>query len=76
MSEPLRFGPVAIHLGFWNWEQVTVPVQNYIAWGLVSAVFFTLFFLLPVRRENPLARYVLAAQVLFFAGLNLVLGAA
>jgi putative membrane protein len=72
----LLIEPVAIHLGFWNWEQVSVPVQNYVAWGLVSAVFFALFFLLPVRRENPVARYVLAAQVLFFAGLNLVLGAA
>ncbi len=72
----LLIEPVAIHPGFWNWEQATVPVQNYIAWGLVSAVFFTLFFLLPVQRENPVARYVLAAQVLFFAGLNMVLGAA
>jgi putative membrane protein len=72
----LLIEPVAIHLGFWSWEQTTVPVQNYVAWGLVSAVFFTLFFLLPVRRENPLARYVLVAQVIFFAGLNLVLGAA
>lgn len=70
----LLIEPVAIHLGFWSWEQHNVPLQNYIAWGLVSAVFFTLFFLLPVQRENPVARYVLAAQVLFFAGLNLVLG--
>lgn len=70
----LLIEPVAIHLGFWSWEQHTVPLQNYIAWGLVSAVFFTLFFLLPVQRENPVARFVLAAQVLFFAGLNLVLG--
>lgn len=71
----LLIEPVAIHLGFWNWAQGTIPLQNYLAWGLVSAVFFTLFFLLPLRRENPVARYVLAAQVLFFAGLNLVLGA-
>ena len=68
--------PVAIHLGFWSWEQGVIPVQNYVAWGVVSAVFFSLFFLLPVRRENPVARYVLLAQVLFFAGLNLALGAA
>jgi putative membrane protein len=71
----LLIEPVAIHLGFWNWAQGTIPMQNYLAWGLVSAVFFTLFFLLPLRRENPVARYVLAAQVLFFAGLNLMLGA-
>jgi bisanhydrobacterioruberin hydratase len=65
--------PVAVHLGFWTWEQGVIPVQNYLAWGAVSAVFFTLFFLAPVRRENPLARYVLVAQVVFFAGLNLLL---
>jgi len=68
--------PVAIHLGFWTWEQGVIPMQNYVAWGVVSALFFALFFLLPVRRENPVARYVLLAQVLFFAGLNLALGAA
>jgi putative membrane protein len=65
--------PVAIHLGFWSWEQGVIPVQNYLAWGAVSAFFFTLFFLAPVRRENPVARYVLMAQVVFFAGLNLLL---
>jgi len=72
----LLMEPVAIHLGFWTWEQGVIPLQNYVAWGLISAVFFALFFLLPVQRENPVARYVLLAQVLFFAGLNLALGAA
>ena len=68
--------PVAMHLGFWNWEGGVIPVQNYVAWGAVSAVFFALYFLVPVRRENPVAQGVIAAQVLFFAGLNLVLGVA
>ena len=68
----LLIEPVAIRLDFWTWAQGDVPVQNYLAWGGVSAVFFTLFFTLPVKRENPLARYVLLAQVLFFAGLNLL----
>jgi putative membrane protein len=66
--------PVAIHLGFWSWAKGGIPLQNYLAWGGVSAAFFALFFLLPVRRKNPVARYVLLAQVLFFAGLNLALG--
>jgi putative membrane protein len=70
----LLIEPVAIRLGFWSWEQVTVPLQNYVAWGGVSALFFTLFFTLPIQRENPVARYVLLAQVLFFGGLNVVLG--
>jgi len=65
--------PVAIHLGFWSWEQVAVPLQNYLAWGGVSALFFTLFFTRPIQRENPVARYVLLSQVLFFGGLNAVI---
>lgn len=70
----LLIEPVAINLGFWSWEQVAVPLQNYIAWGGVSALFFTLFFTGSIKRENPVARYVLLAQVLFFAGLNVLLG--
>lgn len=69
----LLIEPVAIHLGFWSWEQVAVPLQNYLAWGGVSALFFTLFFTQPIRRENPVARYVLLAQVLFFGGLNVAI---
>ena len=68
--------PVAVHLGFWSWSQGDIPLQNYLAWGGISAVFFTMLFMAPVRRENPVASAVLVAQVVFFAGLNLVLGAA
>jgi len=69
----LLMEPVAVRLGFWSWEQGIIPVRNYVAWGITSMAFFSLFFFLPVRRENPVARYVLLAQVLFFAGLNLLL---
>lgn len=72
----LLIEPVAVHLGFWSWAQGDIPLQNYLAWGGISAVFFTLLFMAPVRRENPVALAVLVAQVVFFAGLNLVLGAA
>jgi bisanhydrobacterioruberin hydratase len=68
----LLIEPVAIRLGFWSWQETVVPLRNYIAWGGISAVFFTLFYVLPIHRENPVARYVLLAQVLFFAGLNLL----
>lgn len=34
--------PVAIFLDYWTWEQVSIPIQNYIAWFLISLVLFTL----------------------------------
>jgi putative membrane protein len=72
----LLIEPVAVHLGFWTWEGGNIPTRNYIAWGGVSAVLFSCYFLAPVSRRNPMAASVLLAQVLFFAGLNLVLGSA
>jgi uncharacterized membrane protein len=68
----LLIEPVAIRLGFWTWAGEVVPLRNYFAWGGISALFFSLFFILPVDRENPVAKYVLLAQVIFFGGLNLL----
>lgn len=72
----LLIEPVAVHLGFWSWEGGVIPLRNYVAWGAVSMVFFAVYFLIPLRRSNPLAPYVLLAQVAFFAGLNVLLGTA
>ncbi len=65
----LLIEPVAMQLGFWTWDGGVVPMRNYIAWGLVSAVFFAAYFTLPVKRTNPLAPVVLGAQLFFFAGI-------
>lgn len=68
--------PAAIHLGYWQWEEGLPPVRNYVAWGLISAVFFTLFYTMPVRRQNPMAVHVLLTMALFFAGLNIAVALA
>lgn len=70
----LLIEPVAVHLGFWSWEGGMIPLRNYVAWGAVSLVFFTVYFMVPARHRNPVAPYVLLAQVAFFAGLNVLLG--
>jgi putative membrane protein len=31
--------PVAISFGYWNWESVTVPLHNYIAWFIIAFIF-------------------------------------
>lgn len=37
--------PVAINLGFWFWNEGKVPLQNYIAWFLITFFFNTLIIL-------------------------------
>ena len=28
--------PVAMALGYWHWENDTIPLQNYLAWGILG----------------------------------------
>jgi putative membrane protein len=66
--------PVAIRLFMWNWETGTPPLQNYIAWFIVS---FPLVFLLSRQTKdtsNPLAIMLFTCQLIFFAILNVLIG--
>jgi uncharacterized membrane protein len=65
--------PVAVELDFWTWFGQPVPIQNYLAWWLVSAALFSLWFLLPFKKQNRLAKWLLALQFLFFVMHNLLM---
>lgn len=64
--------PVAVQLNMWTWKTEQPPVQNFIAWFLVSAVLLTLFFSLKFRKDNPLALWLLILQICFFGIQNLI----
>lgn len=62
--------PVAIKLNYWAWGQIEVPLQNYIAWFLISFTFSII--LLRINRnfnKGILSEYFLI-QLLFFLTLN------
>lgn len=63
--------PVAIHLRFWSWTSTTVPIQNYLAWWLVSLALLAIWYGLPFQKKNPLAGLILALQFFFFIAHNL-----
>jgi uncharacterized membrane protein len=65
----LLIEPVAIRLDFWKWQQGDIPLQNYLAWYVVSALLFWAFYTLPFKKGNALAPLLLVLQFLFF-GLN------
>lgn len=69
--------PVAIFLDYWNWgdgnipaSQQTVPLQNYLAWMIIT-FFFTLFYKFLKFKFNfaPLKIYFVI-QLIFMAALN------
>lgn len=58
--------PVAIASDFWSWETLPVPVQNYVAWFVLSFFLHLLFYSLPFRKENPAAKFLYLFQLVFF----------
>jgi putative membrane protein len=64
--------PVAIRLDFWSWNSPSVPLQNYLAWYVISAFLMIAFYTLPFRKNNRLALLMLAVQFLFFGLSNLL----
>lgn len=67
----LAMEPVAVMLGFWKWENGIIPVQNYIAWFLISAAVSSglIYLNLKFKRSNFINYYF--SLLLFFLILNL-----
>ena len=58
--------PFAIEFGLWTWFDVPVPVQNYAAWFVVSAVLFAAVDRMLGRAEHSTARLVFWVMFVFF----------
>jgi putative membrane protein len=66
--------PVAIKLDYWQWEIGYVPLQNYIAWFLISFSGALVFLLLKLKiKQSRFFINFLLSQILFFAILNIFL---
>jgi len=64
--------PVAIATGMWDWNSQDVPIQNYLAWFVISFFFLGLFRWIKPGYNNPVANKLLTAQLLFFVMLNII----
>lgn len=67
----LLLEPVAMALGWWQWQTGTPPLQNFVAWFYLSFLFLLAMFSIPHRPVNPLAVWILLAHASFFAALQL-----
>ncbi len=68
----LLIEPVAIKYDFWAWENGIIPLQNYVAWFLISFIFLIIFNKLNFGKNNFVAKIFLAVQLIFFIVLNCV----
>lgn len=58
--------PVAVKLGYWQWQNSHIPLFNYISWIIISALLLALFRKLNAGSRNIFAVHLFIIQLLFF----------
>jgi bisanhydrobacterioruberin hydratase len=65
--------PVAVRYDYWQWHTLHIPLQNYIAWGIVSFVMAIGLGSLKIKLQNSVAMALYIIQMCFFIVSNLLL---
>jgi bisanhydrobacterioruberin hydratase len=58
--------PVAIKLGYWQWQNNEVPMYNYACWFIISMLLMVVFHFCQFEKRNKFAIHLLLIQVMFF----------
>ncbi len=66
VSLDILIEPVAVHYGFWYWPDGYIPMQNYLAWFILSCLFLSIFHLIFKNLRNNTAVALFFLQFLFF----------
>ena len=66
----LNLEPVAIEIGLWCWDLVSIPIENYISWFFIAyAMHYALLRFMSVP-SNQIARPLFFIQMLFYTVIN------
>lgn len=64
--------PVAIRLDMWSWGGGDIPLQNYIAWFVISLILLAFMHLTRMKYKNRVAPVLFFIQMIFFLILNII----
>lgn len=62
--------PVAVAMDMWYWKFEIIPWSNYLGWFGVAFLIHLIYRKTKFNKENPLAKVLLIAMILFFTILN------
>lgn len=65
--------PVAITLNYWHWHEGTIPLQNYVAWWIISLVAVLSFKAVRLKIESKVAAAYFLIQLCYFVILGFLL---
>lgn len=63
--------PVAMKLGYWEWNSDVVPVQNYLSWFLISFILSFSFIYFNIKINSKVFIHYFTGLIIFFLILNL-----
>lgn len=62
--------PVAMKIGFWQWQDSNIPLFNYACWFLISSFLLMVYRSFFFEKDNHFAVHLLIIQALFFLTLR------
>lgn len=65
--------PVAMKLGYWQWDLHKIPFTNYISWYLLSLIFSLFLAIMKIHARSIIFRVYLIIQFAFFILLEIFL---
>jgi len=58
--------PVAMKFDYWHWDWHIIPLQNYIAWFIVSIILLKFYYALGLKQQKYIGSAMFLAQLIFF----------
>lgn len=65
--------PVAMKFDYWTWFQHTIPLQNYIAWFIVSVILLKFYYALNLKQQKYVGITLFCSQLVFFVVLYMTI---
>jgi len=58
--------PVAIKFDYWQWDWHQIPIQNYVAWFVVSIILLKFYYALGLKQQKYIGTAMFLSQLFFF----------
>ena len=68
----LLIEPVAPELGFWAFDSIFAPLQNYIGWFIIGLLVQGIFHYSTYKKDTTFSFHLLLVQIFFFTVLNFI----
>ncbi|RZL38806.1 MAG: carotenoid biosynthesis protein [Pedobacter sp.] len=58
--------PVAMKFDYWHWDWHEIPLQNFVAWFIVSVILLKFYYALGLKQQKYIGTVMFLSQLIFF----------